>query len=389
MDQSISSLRTDWRQVGLIWAVGLLAAAQFGKVSLAFDLLRQTYARPDPELAFIVSGVGLAGIAFGAVAGMGIARFGARRVLLMAMVAAGLLSVIQSTLPGYGPLIALRVIEGLAHLAIVVSCPVLIAAAAMPKDRAMAMALWASFFGVSFALSAPLIAPLASLEGLGTVFLAHGLAIWVLIPLVWLWVDAAPGEASDWPGFWAAHIRLYQTPTRLAPALTFFWHTLGFVALLTFLPEQITSPLPQAAVAGALPLAALVGIFAAGWLTRWIAPLQLCLVSFLCSAGLILAVALTQGWPQVMLAMLLMISLGVVPGGAFAAIPAFNEARAAQSEANGAMAQLGNIGTSLGTPIYALALTQAGGAGMAGLTILLCGCGALCVFWVQRRLRAA
>ncbi|MEQ8367445.1 MAG: MFS transporter, partial [Roseicyclus sp.] len=142
---------TDWRQVFLIFVIGLLAAGQFGKVSLNFDLLRETYARPDPELALIVSGVGVMGIVFGAVAGMGVARFGARRVLLWALGVAGALSLMQASLPSFWPLIGLRVIEGGAHLALVVASPVLVAGAAAPRDRPVAMALWASFFGVSFA----------------------------------------------------------------------------------------------------------------------------------------------------------------------------------------------------------------------------------------------
>ncbi|MEM7721582.1 MAG: MFS transporter [Pseudomonadota bacterium] len=377
-------VRTDWKQVTLIWVIGLLAAAQFGKVSLAFDLVRETFARPDPQLAFLVSGVGLVGIGFGAVAGMVAARFAPRRVLLVALVAGGALSVIQAAIPGFWALIGLRVIEGLAHLAIVVACPVLMASAAASRDRPIAMALWASFFGVSFALTAQII-PL--FDSLRAVFLAHGVALWVCLPFAWLWITKTEVQQRPWHGLIATHLAIYSDAARVAPALAFFWHTLVFVALLTFLPEQLTGPLSQPIIAGVLPLAALVGTFGAGWLARYAPPLRLCVISFVSSIVLFGLLLPLSGLPQIGVAMVLMVSLGMVPGAAFAAIPALNPDAGDQAEANGAMAQLGNVGTASGTPIFALALGAAGLAGLAAVTIAFCLLGIVAVLWVARRVR--
>jgi predicted MFS family arabinose efflux permease len=52
--------------------------------------------------------------------------------------------------------------------------------------------------------------------------------------------------------------------------------------------------------------------------------------------------------------------LGLIQGASFAAVPQLNGAPATQAQANGAMAQMGNIGNTLGTPVMALALTTAG-----------------------------
>lgn len=374
---------TDWRQVFLIFVIGLLAAGQFGKVSLNFDLLRETYARPDPELALIVSGVGVMGIVFGAVAGMGVARFGARRVLLWALGVAGALSLMQASLPSFWPLIGLRVIEGGAHLALVVASPVLVAGAAAPRDRPVAMALWASFFGVSFAVSAPIFAAIGSLPA---IFATHGLALWLLWPLAMLWVTRAQPRSRAWPGFWGTHRAIYSSPHRIAPALVFFWHTLTFVALLTFLPEQLAGIVPQAVVAGLLPVTALVGIFAAGWLARYIMPLRLCLMSFGVTFAMTVFLPVLPDVAQVVWAALIFVSVGVVPGAAFATIPVLNDSPEDQAEANGAMAQLGNIGTTSGTPLYALALGLGGFGGLTSLTLALCGAGMLTVFWIGKRL---
>jgi predicted MFS family arabinose efflux permease len=48
-----------------------------------------------------------------------------------------------------------------------------------------------------------------------------------------------------------------------------------------------------------------------------------------------------------------------VQGASFAAVPQLNGTAAGQAQANGAMAQMGNIGNTIGTPIMA--------AGLAGL----------------------
>ena len=379
--------KTDWRQVILIWVIGLLAAGQFGKVSLAFEAARTAYARPDSELALIVSAVGLAGVLLGAVAGMGIARLGPKRVLLAALTAAGVLSVVQATLPGFWLLIGLRALEGFAHLALVVASPVLIAAAAAPKDKSIVMALWASFFGVSFALTAQIIPVLDAFGGLPAIFVAHGLAMLTLVPLSWMWLSAARAAPRPWEGLVAAHLAIYRDPARTAPALAFFWHTLMFVALLTFLPEQLAGPVPQPVVAGALPLTALVGTFAAGALARYIHPLRLCLISFATTVLMMLILGLLSGLPQVIWAGLLFVAIGVIPGAAFGAIPALNEAQDAQAEANGAMAQLGNIGTTSGTPIFAIALSWGALYGLTAVSVVLAVLGILTVSWIITRLR--
>lgn len=57
-------------------------------------------------------------------------------------------------------------------------------------------------------------------------------------------------------------------------------------------------------------------------------------------------------------------TLGLVQGACFAAVPQLNQCAAQQAQAYGAMAQTGNLGNTLGTPIL---LAVLGGAGYAGL----------------------
>ena len=79
--------------------------------------------------------------------------------------------------------------------------------------------------------------------------------------------------------------------------------------------------------------------------------------------------------------MLLFVFIGLAPGASFAAIPYFNTAPEDVARAQGAVAQLGNIGTASGTPLYALTL---GGVGLGPLTIALCVFGVISLLLIRR-----
>ncbi|WP_430449000.1 MFS transporter [Rhodophyticola sp.] len=376
---------TDWAQVVLLWVTGLFAAAQFGKVSLIFEALGAIYDRPEPVLALVVSAVGVAGIFLGAVAGMGAGRFGPRPVLLTALLTGGALSMAQSLLPPFPVLIGLRLLEGVTHLAIVVAAPVLMVRISSLRDQPMVMALWASFFGVSFALSALVLPVLVGIGGLGAAWMLHGLAFWALAALVWRMVAPIGPSSAPWPGFVAAHRAIYSDPYRLAPALGFFWHTLIFVALLTFLAPFVAGHLPVPLVASILPLTALGGTFLAGWLARRHSVFVILRVSYVTTVigmvGLLLLPQIAQPW----LAFLTFVSIGLVPGASFAAIPALNDTSVAQAEANGALAQLGNVGTSAGSPIFAAAMAAGGLAGLVAITVVIMAAGLGSILWIRGR----
>ena len=69
----------------------------------------------------------------------------------------------------------------------------------------------------------------------------------------------------------------------------------------------------------------------------------------------------------VMACLALAASMGLIQGASFAAVPQLNAGVQAQTQANGAMAQMGNLGNTLGTPIMAMALA---GWGYVSLPVL-------------------
>ena len=368
-------MRTDWRLIGLLYLVGLFAAGQFAKIALTLDALAIKY--PGSAVPFAVSAVSLAGILFGVTAGMVVARFGARTVLLTALFAAAFSSVAQSWLPEFPLFMSLRVFEGFCHLAIVVASPTLMAAVSRGRDVPIAMGLWGTFFGVGFAAAAAVI-PL--FDGASEVYFAHGVFGFVLLNLLWPLVPRGQDRVL-WDGnIIAKHIAIYSSPRLVAPALSFFWHTVMFLGLLTFYPNFLgawTAPI--------LPLLALVGTFGAGWLARWFLPRDILLVGFGASILLLGLGLLVPDALHVWVVMAAMIVIGLVPGASFANVPALNLNGADRARANGAIAQLGNIGTATSVPLFASVLSY----GFAGLTVAgmaISVLGALLVWLIHKRI---
>ncbi len=363
-------IRTRWGLVALLFVAGLLAAMQFAKVSLTLDLLHVRY-RGAP-IAFLVSAVAAMGIALGVLAGAVVARVGPRPAILAAVAASGALSLAQAALPGFWTLMALRGLEGAGHLALVVALPTLMAASSSTAARPVVMGLWGTFFGVGFALTALAVPPLARLGGAGAVFAAHGLALLALWPVLWRVLPRTPPGQGPVPRAVAAHRAVYGAAPRIAPAVGHGIYTSLFIALVAVLPGALGALW----LAAALPVTNLAGTFGAGVLARTVAPGRLVVAGFAASAALFALLPLAGGAAPA-LALAAMAATGLVAGAGFAAVPALNPATADQARANGAMAQLGNVGTFTGTPLLIAAHAAGGALGLLALSAAICAAGAL------------
>lgn len=367
------------RVLGLFLA-GLFAAGQFAKVAVALPWLAAAYPEAGRGLALAVSANGLAGILLGVMAGGLVARIGPRRMLGAALAAGGALSLAEATLPAFPGFMALRLAEGATHLVIVVSAPTLMAASARGAGRPIAMGLWGTFMGIGFALTAVLGRPLLASGGVPLLFAAHGagmLAMALLLPPLLPRLARAEAPRRGWI---AAHRRTYASARVAGPALGFVWYALNFVALATLMP-----PLLGPAAAVALPLAALCGTFGAGFLARRLPPLGIGAAGFLGTLLLMPAIWLVPPAAQLPLATLAFAVMGVIPGATFAAVPALNPEPAEQARANGAVAQLGNVGSTFGTPLFALALA-AGPMGLSLLSAALCLAGLAVLVLLHRKI---
>ncbi len=372
-----------------LWAAGLGAAAQFGKVSILYDLLVAHYGGIG-RVAFMVSVVGLVGLIFGTTAGIIVERLGLRRVLLVALAAGAVISAIQATLPSYPLMMASRIVEGLSHLAIVVVGPVLIAQTAPPRHQGFAMTLWSTFFGLSYALLA-LVGGWFITHGAGALFLAHSVYMATMTVVIWALLPPHPPVAArDLPqgGVLAQHVEIYRSPRIAAPATGFVFYTMLYVALLTLLPPMLGKD--RVIAATVMPLLSIgVSLTLGVWLLKHLPAVRIVEGGFAVALGAAIVMGLSWGMPPVRLAAALTMTaaLGMVQGASFASIPQLNPVEADRARASGAVAQLGNLGTTTGTPILAALVASFGSAGVVWFAAPLCAGGILMHAWQAYRRR--
>jgi MFS transporter, DHA1 family, inner membrane transport protein len=364
---------TSFPLVFALWGAGLGAAAQYGKFSVIFDLLPGVYPEAGAGLGFAVSLVGFVGILFGVVAGLLVARIRYRRALIAALWLGAVVSLAQAFLPPLPWLLALRVIEGLSHLGIVVAAPTLIAQLSAPRHRGLTLTLWGTFFGVAFALLAWAGRPLAEAWGIPALFGAHALYMAACALYMMARLRRLPEEGAQ-PAFSLSQIlkdhgAIYRSAHISAPAAGWLFYTFGFVAILTVMPPYL-DPAYRALIIGAIPLLSIASSMTLGvLLLRRLSAVRVTEAGFaLCALSMVYLWAVPG---SVLACLLLSIGFGLIQGSSFAAVPQLNASAATQAQANGAMAQSGNLGNTLGTPVMAAALLAWG----PGALPLLAGTG--------------
>jgi MFS family permease len=363
---------THWPRVLLLWVCGILAGMQFAKVSVAFQALQGLYGVTPAQMGWVLSTVGMVGLLLGVTMGLFAPAIGYRRLLLGGLALGAALSALQALLPAYPLLLATRVLEGASHLAVVVAAPTLIAANCAPAHRSIAMGLWSTFVGVAFAITAAVGGWVMQRVGVDGLLLAHavGMAVMVAITGRILGPDPGPAARPLWPepGLLARqHVAVYTDFDTALPGLGFFCYTVMAVALLTFVPAWAGPD--RAWVAVVLPLMVIAGNFGAGWLVqRWVPPLQLTRGAF-AAVGVS---ALWMGWSHAgghsiaPAALALLFSAGLSGGAIFALIPYLCRDSRRQARAMGAVAQMGNLGSSSGPPLLAALMVP---LGMSGLVL--------------------
>ena len=377
--------RGSWGLILALWAAGLGAAAQYGKLAVIYDLLPALYPGEAVRLGWAVSLVGAVGIALGVVAGLLVARIGYRRALLGGLWLGAAVSAVQALAPPLGWLMASRVVEGASHLAIVVAAPTLIAAVATDRQRPVALTLWGTFFGVAFALIALAGRPLAVSWGVPALFAAHAAVMALLALLLAPRLEPLGHDRPEAPGLAElarVHARLYRSPRLAAAGLGWLFYTFCFVSLLTVLPPLLP-PGSAAAVQTFAPLAAILISMTLG-----VALLQRASAVTVTQLGFGLS-ALAAVWlllqPGAAPAIAIIGLMGLVQGASFAVVPELNASDADRALGNGAMAQMGNLGNTLGTPVIAAIYLGAGYGAMVGAVAAMLALGAGTHLWLAAR----
>jgi MFS transporter, AAHS family, 3-hydroxyphenylpropionic acid transporter len=393
---------THWPRVFTLWGCGIAAAMQFAKIAVAFGDLQAYYSTSAASVGWVLSTVGLVGLVLGVTMGLMAPRVGYKRLLVGGLVLGAVLAGIQTALLPWPLFWLTRVFEGASHLAVVVAAPTLMASAAAPRHRAIAMGLWSTFVGLAFAMAGVLGGPSIALGGLPLLFAMHSVFLALMAVAAFRWVpadgpwvvvaSADRGPTLTWlerlPQLLRAHAAIYARWNTALPGLGFLCYTSMAVALLTFLPQHGGDS--HWLLAAVLPVTGVAGTFSAGWLAQyWVTPLVLVRIAF--AMVLVMAVALAAatglGQGYVVVALGLMYCAGLAGGSAFSLIPALNSEPASQAKANGAVAQLGNLGSTVGPPVFALALVNFGVYGLVVAVVICAGCGLCLGLWgaVQQR----
>ncbi|KUF09303.1 MFS transporter [Pseudoponticoccus marisrubri] len=360
-----------WGWVLLLFAAGLGAAGQFAKLATGFELLVAAYPGAGPGLGLAISLISFLGVALGLVAGMIVTRLGFRTVLVAGLALGAGLSAYQTLLPPLPLLMLSRVAEGASHLAIVVAAPTLIAQLTDDRQRPVAMALWSTFFGTGFALFAWAGLPLAEARGPQAVIVLHAAAMAALALAVALALPrrriAPPSEPFGLRLVLARHWQVYRSPFMAAPALGWLCYTLTFVSVLTLLPRLV----PDAPwLATALPLIGIVlSLSLVAALLRRVPAVRVVTAGFVLATLWIPLIALFPGSAAPWLG--LFGTLALVQAGSFAAIPQLNDSARDRALANGAVAQMGNLGNLAGTPLL-LAGLSLGGSSLGLVSLAAC-----------------
>lgn len=376
--------------IALLYLAGLCAAGQFAKIAVIFPMLREVYPDTGPALGFVVSIISIVGIVLGVFAGMLVARLGFRRMLLISLTVGALISLYQATLPPLPLMLASRVLEGFSHLGIVVAGPPLMLALSKDEHHPVVMTVWGTFFGVAFTLAAWFGTPFASAMGVPPIMVAHAammgttaVIFFLLMPRQKLVVTR--NENLTLGGIIARHRAIYTSPTIAAPALGFVFYALTYVATLTALPDYIALA-DRAMIAGLLPLISIAASLVGGaTLMRRYSAVNVLIGSF--AAGVIIAVLMLVFEGVYALYFALFVAFGLIQGASFAAIPALNAGNDERALATGAVAQMGNVGNTFGTPVL-LALMTAGG--YAAFPLYIVGifiCGALIHLYLAHKRR--
>uniref|UniRef100_UPI0028ABAAE2 MFS transporter n=1 Tax=Achromobacter sp. TaxID=134375 RepID=UPI0028ABAAE2 len=223
---------TRWAGVLAIVGAGVVASLQVGKVIIAAPLLRQDMGLDLASIGTLTAVFSILGVIGGIAAGGVIARFGARRMLLLGLAATAMGTAAGAAVPGYGVLLASRVVEGLGFLMITVAGPAALQRMVSASNRDFAFALWSCYMPAGMA-----VAMLASqaFDQWQAYWWCAGAAVLVALACVAALAPATPGSASlSWRGLRQDTADTLGAAGPVLLALSFTLYSVMFFALFTF-----------------------------------------------------------------------------------------------------------------------------------------------------------
>lgn len=390
----MTGVETRWAAVLAIVGAGVVASLQVGKVIIAAPLLRQDMGLDLASIGTLTAVFSILGVVGGIAAGGVIARFGARRMLLLGLLATALGTVVGATAPGYGVLLASRVIEGLGFLMITVAGPAALQGLVTAARRDVAFALWSCYMPAGMA-----IAMLASqaFDQWQAVWWCSAVAVLIAFVCVAGLAPASPvGPGLSWRGLRQDTADTLGATGPLLLALSFTLYSLMFFALFTFLPvllmEQLGLTLAQAGLYSAIASAAnVIGNLGAGvLLARGWRRSTLIAIASATMAGVALLIfrSVLPAMPTFLLCVLFSAVGGLIPATLLGTAPLVAPRPMLTAATVGLVMQGSNLGQVIG-PVTVGGVIDRYGWASASYVVMAAGVGGLLIAACLRRVRAA
>ena len=369
----------------IVIIAGMVAALHIGKIPPAIPVLRDALGVSLVEAGFLLSMVQMAGMLGGVFIGLAADGFGLRRSMLLGQLVLASASVAGAWATQPVELLALRALEGLGFLLVVLPVPSLIRQLVPPSRLALHLGLWGTYMatGTSLVLAGgPVLMAVVGWQGLWGMLAVVSLAVagWLLrrVPS-----DAArraaAATAATAPANAAAparvqwSARLRDTLTSWGPwrvAITFSMYSSQWLAVIGFLPSIYAQAGLSGQLAGLLTafacLVNVIGNVAAGRLLhRGVCARHLLYAGFV-AMGLTAFVAfspLTAEAPVVRYLAVVIFSAvgGLIPATLFALAVHVAPNVHTVSTTVGWMQQCSSTGQFLGPPLVAWVAGAAGG----------------------------
>ena len=359
-------------------AAGVVAALHVGKLPPALPVLRDVLGISLLQAGFLLSLVQLAGMSLGLLTGLAAQRVGLKRSMVAGLLVLGGASALGGLAQGAVWLLAMRALEGLGFLWVVLPAPALVRRLVPPERLNGMLGVWGAYMplGASLAL---LLGP--SVMQLGAPgwgwriwwWLLSGVTIFLSLVLVWrVPADQKPAATLTTGDRHRPVMTLLGLTLRSRAAwlmaLTFAMYSGQWLAVIGFLPSiyaQAGLPGEQTAwlTAGAAAVNIIGNIVAGRLLARGAQPLALLGTGFVAmAAGALLAFG-AVAHPALQYAGIVLFSMvgGLIPATLFNLAVTLAPSADTVSTTVGLMQQWSAFGQFAGPPLVAWVVVQAGG----------------------------
>lgn len=310
-DQNKTSTGRAWLCALIIIFSGFFFGMMIKKIAGTAALLMPAFGIGPSSIGSLVSAISVISVFLALPIGGVIAKYGARKLILLAFALAIIGNVMGALSPTQEMLVVSRIIEGAGFGIFAPAAPSLIASYFPPDKRGLPMGIWSTYVGTGGFLVLVLTNVLVDFNdpnSWANVWWFIVIAIAILAILFFIFVHPAT-PAQDAEGKKDKHPfveGLKSLPSWLLAA-SFMLYNCGFIALTTFMPTYLKTVLmidPASAnlYTSVLTFLLIVGGFVAGFILKKIKPQNkpiLYLVSMICS-GIIFSFSFVYGANMIM-----------------------------------------------------------------------------------------